>query len=134
MSNDSVPAGSVPTSRRHRRRTLWLAAGVAVAGIATTAGVAAAVAQEHPIRIHRLAVMDDGAAVVLGDRPGGRTDLELAAERAQIADWARRNHLTGLSPESLQPAPVAIGRDQIADWARRNHLTGLSPEWLQPAP
>jgi hypothetical protein len=60
-----------------------------------------------------------------------RAGVHQAADLAAIADWARAEGLTGLSPTSLRPsaAPDAA----IADWARAEGLTGLSPASLKPS-
>jgi hypothetical protein len=86
---DRRPAPTI--HRRHPRR--WLlavgAAGVAVAGATAAIAVHAA---DHT-EIERVEVPADPAV------------MKEAQERAQIAAWAIEHHLTGLSPESLRPAP-----------------------------
>jgi len=62
-------------------------------------------------------------------------DARQIAELQAIADWAREQGLTGLSPASLYPAGQSSrARDDaaIADWARDHCLTGLSPASLHP--
>jgi hypothetical protein len=81
---------ATPTATRPRRR--WpLAFGVlAVLGIGGS--VLATAAHADPIRVHRPDLRNP-------------TVLREAHVRAQIADWAADNHLTGLSPASLRPLP-----------------------------
>ena len=63
--------------------------------------------------------------------PEGQARLKRAADLAAVADWARAEGLTGLSPASLNPS---AGPDaSIADWARAEGLTGLSPASLKPS-
>jgi hypothetical protein len=66
----------------------------------------------------------------------------VAAETLAVADWARAQGLTGLSPASLraasQPGPdlatqLEAERAAIAAWARSQGLSGLSPASLAPA-
>ena len=80
-----------------------------------------------------------GAALVAADGPShapanGRLPAELIV-------WADANHVSGLSPASVQPAAssfdynasYAQAMEQLAAWAHREGLTGLSPLSLQPA-
>ena len=73
-------------------------------------------------------------AVRIDDQPQGPRSRE-AAESNAIADWARSQNLTGLSPASLGAAPrSAPALDvQIAEWARSQGLSGLSPASLASA-
>ena len=66
------------TSTRIRRTVAVVVAGVA-AGLVATVAVAA------------------------NDRPETPSIRELQVERAAIADWAKEQGLSGLSPASLQP-------------------------------
>jgi hypothetical protein len=57
-----------------------------------------------------------------------------ATERAAVAEWARTQHLTGLSPASLVAVPDPVVESDIvaqlaaiAEFAREQGLTGLSP-------
>ncbi len=96
------------TTRRPRLRAL--VGGVVAVG-AVTFGIGAALAQESP------------SVPAVGDHPA-------------IAEMARANGLTGLSPASLSPTAVrSVYGDSaaIADWARANGLSGLSPASLAPA-
>ena len=63
--------------------------------------------------------------------PEAQAGLQRAADLAAIADWARAEGLTGLSPASLKPS--AASDATIADWARAEGLTGLSPASLKPS-
>ena len=63
--------------------------------------------------------------------PEAHAGLQRAADLAAIADWARAEGLTGLSPASLKPS--AASDAAIADWARAEGLTGLSPASLKPS-
>ncbi len=96
------------TTRRPRLRTL--VGGVIVVGAATF-GIGAVIAQESTASVPAVA-----------DHPA-------------IAEMARADGLTGLSPASLSPTagPGGYGDSgAIADWARANGLTGLSPASLTP--
>jgi len=104
-TSSSVPTTGVSTGRPRLRA---LVGGVILVG-GLTFGIGAAIAQDST-----------AADPTVGDRPA-------------IADWARVNGMTGLSPASL--APIAVGYEDnaaIADWARANGLTGLSPASLAP--
>ena len=99
---------STATTGRPRLRTL--VGGVIAVG-AVTFGIGAAFAQESP------------SAPAVADHPA-------------IAEMARANGLTGLSPASLAATAVPAGYGDsgaIADWARANGLSGLSPASLAPA-
>ena len=63
--------------------------------------------------------------------PEAQAGLQRAADLTAIADWARAEGLTGLSPASLKPSPASDAA--IADWARAEGLTGLSPASLKPS-
>jgi hypothetical protein len=103
-----------PTSTRIRRTVAVVIAGVAAGMVATIA--------------------------VASDRGEAPSIVEQQVERAEIADWANEQQLTGLSPASLD----ARGRNEtptsrlagelaaIADWANEQQLAGLSPASLQP--
>jgi hypothetical protein len=100
-------AEAVP-ARRPRLRAL-VGGVIAVGGL--TFGIGAALAQDQP-----------SSVPAVGDHPA-------------IAEMARTNGLTGLSPASLAPAATPSGygdHEAIADWARANGLTGLSPASLAP--
>jgi hypothetical protein len=114
-SNDTsttIPAittGAADTapSRRPRLRT-FVGGVIAVGGL--TFGIGAALAQESP-----------SSVPAVSDHPA-------------IAEMARANGLTGLSPASLSPTVMAARPDAaIADWARANGMTGLSPASLAPS-
>jgi hypothetical protein len=79
-------------------------------------------------------------AVAAGTGPDTRPASYHPAERAAIADWARTENLSGLSPASLQPQSrqygwtprLAAEMAAIADFAREQGLSGLSPASMQP--
>ena len=99
-------AAATATSNRPRLRTL--VGGVIAVG-AVTFGIGAALAQESP-----------SSVPAVGDHPA-------------IAEMARANGLTGLSPASLSSvSSVYSDGDAVADWARANGLSGLSPASLTP--
>jgi hypothetical protein len=107
------------THTKHTRPTRTKIAVGAAAGLALLAG---------------LAVRADGQP----QTPHSR----VAAEALAVADWARAQGLTGLSPASLHAASqsatnltmrVELERDAIAAWARSQGLSGLSPASLAPA-
>jgi hypothetical protein len=105
----TTPAGitgiaDTATNRRPRLRTL--VGGVIVVG-GLTFGIGAALAQESP-----------SSVPAVSDHPA-------------IAEMARSNGLTGLSPASLAPtSDVYSDSAAVADWARANGLSGLSPASL----
>lgn len=94
-------AGSVG---RPRLRTL-VGGVVAVGGL--TFGIGAALAQESSVQV-------DPAVI----------------DHAEIAEMARANGLTGLSPASLATSSPARSDAALAEWARANRMTGLSPASL----
>ena len=97
-------AAGTATNRRPRLRTL-VGGVIAVGGL--TFGIGAALAQESP-----------SSVPAVSDHPA-------------IAEMARTNGLTGLSPASLAPTSDVYGDSgAIADWARANGLSGLSPASL----
>ncbi len=103
------PTAEAVTTRRPRLRAL--VGGVIAAG-GLTFGIGVALAQESP-----------SSVPAVGDHPA-------------IAEVARTNGLTGLSPASLAATPVSNWYGDsaaIADWARANGLTGLSPASMAPA-
>ncbi|HSM67864.1 MAG TPA: hypothetical protein VK860_16270 [Ilumatobacteraceae bacterium] len=108
-TNTIEPQGSAPSGRPPLRH---LVGGVVAIG-GLTFGIGAALAQET----------------------GGRDDPAVNDHPA-IAEMARSDGLTGLSPASLSPSPtVPTGYDDnaaIAEWARTHGLTGLSPASLIP--
>jgi hypothetical protein len=103
------PQGSAPLGRPRLRN---LVGGVVAIG-ALTFGIGAALAQET----------------------GGRHDPAVTDHPA-IAEMARSDGLTGLSPASLSPSPTVLAgygdNAAIAEWATANGLTGLSPASLAP--
>jgi hypothetical protein len=103
------PQGSAP-SGRPRLRDL-VGGVVAIGGL--TFGIGSALAQET----------------------GGR-DAPAVTDHPAIAEMARSDGLTGLSPASLSPLPMAPAgygdNAAIAEWATTNGLTGLSPASLAP--
>ena len=102
------------------RRSVWLiAAGTAFAVTAT-------------------AVADD---VEPAERPlPAAAATQYAADLVTLAEIARAQGLTGLSPLSLAPIDDGVSADarraaierDLADIALANHLTGLSPVSLHP--
>jgi hypothetical protein len=107
------------THTKHTQPTRTKIAIGAVAGLALIAG---------------LAVRADGQPQTQHSR--------VTAETNTVADWARAQGLTGLSPASLRVASQAapdlatqleLERDAIAEWARSQGLSGLSPASLAPS-
>ena len=81
-----------------------------------------------------------GIALRVDDPPQGPRS-HVAAESNAVADWARTQGLTGLSPASLSGAPrsapdpearIQLERTATAEWARTQGLSGLSPVSLAP--
>ena len=81
-----------------------------------------------------------GIALRVDDQPQGQRS-HVAAESNAVAEWARSQSLTGLSPASLsdtlRSAPdletrIQLERTAIAEWARIEGLSGLSPVSLVP--
>ncbi|HZX54284.1 MAG TPA: hypothetical protein VFE86_06370 [Ilumatobacteraceae bacterium] len=91
------------------------------------------------------------AAVVVAGAVVGVTGVNLVAAdepsnapanriHADLIVWAEGNHLSGLSPASLQPAASTFEYDasysaamqELAAWARSEGLSGLSPLSLRP--
>ena len=79
-------------------------------------------------------------AVRVSDQSQGQRS-HVAAESNAVADWARSQSLTGLSPASLRGTPrsapdletrIQLERTAIAEWARTQSLSGLSPVSLAP--
>ena len=73
-----------------------------------------------------------------GDEPSRQSVRQRAAAQAELADWARANGVTGLSPASLSAtnpelASRAADLQAIAEWARSEGLVGLSPASLRPS-
>jgi hypothetical protein len=66
---------------------------------------------------------------------GSASSVPAVSDHPAIAEMARANDLTGLSPASLAP-PSGSARYSdnaaIADWARSNEMTGLSPASVAP--
>ncbi len=80
-----------------------------------------------------------GIAVRVDDRQEQRS--RDAAESHAVAEWARSQGLSGLSPASLSVAlrlssdadeRIQLEGTAIADWARTQGLSGLSPVSLAP--
>ena len=79
-----------------------------------------------------------GAMVAADDRPSRSTNDR--ADLEAIAEWARANGYSGLSPASLSKvdfdrrarAEMAAEYQALAELAREEGLTGLSPAWLEP--
>jgi hypothetical protein len=85
-----------------RHRAGWVrAAGVGVAAGLTA--LAAAGLTHHDHAPNRAAATADQPRPASASAAGGDVLLRDAEIRGRIADWARENHLTGLSPESLRP-------------------------------
>jgi hypothetical protein len=81
-----------------------------------------------------------GIVVRVDAQPQGERS-RVAAESNAVAEWARNQSLTGLSPASLSVAPrsapdlearIQLERTAIAEWARTQGLSGLSPVSLAP--
>jgi hypothetical protein len=81
-----------------------------------------------------------GIALRVDDQPQGQRS-HVAAESNAVAEWARTQGLTGLSPASLSVTPrsapdletrIQLERTAIAEWARTQGLSGLSPVSLAP--
>ncbi len=108
-----------------------------------------------------LLVVAAGVTAIMLTRDGGSETDVAGIDTTAVADWARENDLTGLSPASLRPiADIAemtdladpagplgpggnsldipvieaadTGTTSVADWAREHDLTGLSPANLRP--
>lgn len=106
------------TNTKHTQSTRTTIALGAAAGLAVVASLAVRVGDQSP--------------------PSG---TGTATESRAIAEWARSEGLTGLSPASLRVAPrsatdleasIQLERMAIADWARSQGLSGLSPASLAP--
>ncbi len=98
-----------PTSSGRPRLRALVGGVVAVGGL--TFGIGAALAQDSA-----------SSVPAVSDHPA-------------IAEMARANGLTGLSPASLAPSTATrtySDNAAIADWARSEGLTGLSPTSLAP--
>ncbi len=75
-----------------------------------------------------------------GERSVGLTPEQRAAQLEAVADWARSNDMTGLSPMSLAPVDRDVTADArraealaaVAEFAIAEGLTGLSPVSLRP--
>lgn len=73
-------------------------------------------------------------------RPARLTPQQYAARLEAVAEWARANELTGLSPMSLTPVDRGVSADArraaalaaVAEFAIAEGLTGLSPVSLRP--
>ena len=108
-----------------------------------------------------LLVVAAGVTAIMLTRDGGSETDVAGIDTTAVADWARENDLTGLSPANLRPiADIAemtdiadpagplgpggnsldipvieaadTGTTSVADWAREHDLTGLSPANLRP--
>lgn len=81
-----------------------------------------------------------GAFVVAADERPSRPADHYQADREAIAQWAKTNGVTGLSPASLSSvdldAPVvarlAAEYRAIEEFARHEGISGLSPAWMEP--
>jgi hypothetical protein len=82
---------ATPTATRPRRR--WPLAFGVLAVLGVGGSLLATAAHADPIRIERPDLRNPAV-------------LREAHTRAQIAEWAAENHLTGLSPASLRPLPA----------------------------
>jgi hypothetical protein len=94
----------------------------------------------HRIRTRRVVVLVAAAGIAVGlsssaalvaatDEPAD----PVQRDRVQIAEWAKAEHLSGLSPASMSStsaAQIQAELEAIAEWARANGLTGLSPASL----
>jgi hypothetical protein len=113
VESSSTPS---PTPRGHRpRRGRWIAGAAAVAALGATAAVLvlrdddSKPASTPPVTTS--AIDGSGPALraeqrqsippAMQESADRRQTLREAAERAQIAEWAGANGLTGLSPASL---------------------------------
>jgi len=107
---ESTPTPS-PTPGGHRpRRGRWIVGVAAVAAIGAGATVAVLALRDDDPNPTPAAAATTGALVAeqrqaippaMQEAADERQVLAEAAERAQIAEWARTNGLTGLSPASL---------------------------------
>jgi len=76
-----------------------------------------------------------GALVAAADEEPAHSIDQYQEDRETIAEWAKANHLSGLSPASVSPAErsaedwarLADEYRMIAEFARDQGLTGLSP-------
>ena len=81
-----------------------------------------------------------GALVVAADERPSRPADHYQADRDAIAEWAKANDASGLSPASLSSANrsfqfeagLAAEYKAIADYARSAGLSGLSPASMSP--
>jgi hypothetical protein len=114
-TSTTIPTITTGTSEKVSpagRPRLWALVGGVIAVGGLTFGVGAALAQDSP-----------SSVPAVGDHPA-------------IAEMARANGLTGLSPASLAPTATSdeySDQAAIADWARSNGLSGLSPASLAQA-
>ena len=106
------------TNTTHTQSTRTTVALGAAAGLALIASIAVRVGDQSP--------------------PSG---AGTTTESRAIAEWARSEGLTGLSPASLSVAPrsapdleasIQLEPVAIADWALTQGLSGLSPVSLAP--
>ena len=64
--------------------------------------------------------------------PVAGTRLQVA-DTTGVAEWARVNDMSGLSPASAGTVGAA-NSGSLASWAEANGLSGLSPASLRPSP
>jgi hypothetical protein len=104
---------------------------------------------QSPTRIRRIVAvavagvtvgLTTAIAVAASNGPDTRPASYHPADRAAIAEWAKAENLSGLSPASLgSPAgtylwtpEMAADMDAIEDYAEQQGLSGLSPASMQP--
>ena len=81
-----------------------------------------------------------GALVVSADERPSRPLEYHQEDRAAMAEWAKANNVTGLSPASMSSPRANVAADAdlaaayraMAEYARNAHLSGLSPASLSP--
>jgi hypothetical protein len=112
MNNNTTTIGAARSRGRRRFKTAVVSATVCAALVSSVA----------------FAARQDGTRV---DPP-----VEPRRSNPEIADWARANGLSGLSPAGLSPTRLSTHDAErsragelaaIAEWAKANGLTGLSP-------
>lgn len=105
-----------PTRERRRLRTLIAAGGVTLAVTLGAYGV-----------VHTL-TSDDAATSGVQSQPAPIVH-PVAVDIGPLAEWARANGVTGLSPASATHVVTndAIDTRPVAEWARAHGISGLSP-------
>jgi hypothetical protein len=75
-----------------------------------------------------------GLVQTMTDDPARTTSTPAEADVSpQLAEWARTNGVSGLSPASVTPTADLDVSAQLAEWVRANGVSGLSPASVTPA-